>query len=98
MNNPNCAGIIVIKKIDSNTKQCIIVLAGTTNYGFPKGKIKGKKNNKETYIQGGIRELFEETGIVESQIKFISDDFIDEINSNRNAVVRYYIAEYIDKN
>jgi 8-oxo-dGTP pyrophosphatase MutT (NUDIX family) len=96
---PSCAGVVVLRKNkDIDELECVIVKAGESNYGFPKGKTKGKKDKRESYKETALRELEEETGIQDPQIKFINNNFIDEINEKGNVNIKYLTAEYIDPN
>jgi 8-oxo-dGTP pyrophosphatase MutT (NUDIX family) len=80
-------GVIVFT---TDFKSVIIVESTDGIIGFPKGKIK--KN--ETTKQCALRELFEETGIVENQIKFIDLEVVEKSTEGKS--IGYYVAHPIN--
>ena len=60
--NHSCAGVVVY----NDNKEVVVVATPKGNYSFP----KGKKKKGETVKQTALRELYEETGIDETEIEF----------------------------
>lgn len=66
----NAVGVIVFRKLGDEIKY--LILKAHKWGSFPKGHI----DKGETKIEAALRELFEETGIKNESIKFISDDIL----------------------
>jgi len=84
----NCGGVIVIRQRAGYPDETIMVKTKAGHYGFP----KGKRNKGESDYGTAIRELGEETGIKEDEIKFC----VQSENGNcykflENKIV-YYLA------
>ena len=90
-----CAGVIVINK---EFDKCIIVITPNgKNIGFPKGKINKVKGIKENVFQCAERELFEETGLKFSQLKFVNNICLNEMSNKGIVSIVYLVAVYIDE-
>lgn len=97
--NPNkkfmCAGVIVLKNDNSET---IVVKSHKGRYSFPKGKLE----KGETYIKGAIREMNEETGLIQEDVELLRDNngnllWMEEMSDKGNPSVLYFIGQYIKK-
>lgn len=80
---PPCVGIIVF-----NENKTVLVRTEVGNYSFPKG---GRKKG-ETDLQTAWRELYEETGLSNENVKLIDDLYIDELSDKGHLSVRYFIG------
>jgi 2'-phosphotransferase len=63
-----CAGIVVFR-LNKDKYETIMVITKYGNYGFPKGKL----HKNETLRHGAFREVEEETGLKENEIKLIDN-------------------------
>lgn len=98
----NCAGVIVFNRKNINNIQCAIIVShnnNTKNYktdygGFPKGK-RERIKYKENIIGTAKRELFEESGIEFSSLRFVKDVILNEYSTKGVLSIIYLVAEYI---
>ncbi|MFA6365301.1 MAG: NUDIX domain-containing protein [Candidatus Paceibacterota bacterium] len=87
------AGIIIFRRTKEGPK-FLLLYHGGPYWNFPKGKLEG-----ETNFKAALREVQEETGIIESQLKFkswfkVQDQFTYTRDRQRIfKVVTYYLAE-----
>lgn len=86
-----CAGVIVFHHRKSQCSETILVTSKKGNYSFP----KGKREQDESLWTAALRELEEETGIKDTQLKFYSNIFFEEKSEKGFPSVRYYLAEII---
>lgn len=91
------AGIIIFRRTKEGPK-FLVLYHGGPYWNFPKGKLEG-----ETNFKAALREVQEETGILEHELKFkswfkVQDKFTYSRNRERIAkVVTYYLAETREK-
>lgn len=83
---PPCAGIIVF-----NGDQTILVSTEQGNLSFP----KGKRNTTETDIAAAWRELQEETGLTQNDVRLVDGVHFDELSDKGNPSVRYFVGQLI---
>lgn len=87
------AGIIIYRRTKEGPK-FLLLYNGGPYWNFPKGKLEG-----ETNFKAAIREVWEETGILETDLKFRSWFRVqDKFTYTRNRekffkTVTYYLAE-----
>jgi len=87
------AGIIIYRKTKEGPK-FLLLYHGGPYWNFPKGKLDGESNFK-----AALREVHEETGILERDLRFrtwfkVQDKFIYTRDKERiNKTVTYYLAE-----
>ena len=87
------AGIIIFRRTKEGPK-FLILYHGGPYWNFPKGKLEGESNFK-----AALREVQEETGIVQDDLRFkswfkVQDKFTYVRNKEKIAkVVTYYLAE-----
>jgi 8-oxo-dGTP pyrophosphatase MutT (NUDIX family) len=97
--NIPCAGVIVFNNIDEINHVCLVSTHANV-YGFP----KGKRNKKEELMLCGLRELFEETGIKDTDIEPLSEDkyvyerSIPGGDRKGNISTKLYVTKLINKN
>ncbi len=84
---PHCAGIIVF---DGN--RTVLVCTPKGNFSFPKGKL----NKDEPEIVGAWREIREETGLSDQNVKLIENIHFDEYTAKGNLSIRYFIGTLIN--
>jgi len=93
-----CSGIVVLRKFN-HEYQTILVKTHKGNYSFPKGKLKKKKG--ETYLEGAKREMYEETGILFSDLEMKKDGddlvMIEEYSDKGNPSVIYFVGLFKNK-
>lgn len=80
----HCAGVIVF---NCSLNKTILVETKRGNLGFP----KGKQNKNENYKETALRELQEETGIQDTQIKLLPGTF-DGLSLGGNPSIRYFVG------
>lgn len=85
---PQCAGIIVF---DNN--KTVLVTSHKGHFSFPKG---GRKKT-ETAIEAGWRELEEETGLTNAQVKLLDGVFFDEYSRKGKFSVRYFVGVLMEQ-
>src|SRR5438132_9606462 len=83
---PPCVGIIVVDK-----SRTILVRTDRGNYSFPKG---GRKKG-ESDLQTAWRELNEETGLKEENVKLLDNFYLDELSDKGKLSIRYFVGELI---
>lgn len=83
----HCGGAIIF---NDTYDHVVMVKDSDTNIGFP----KGKRNKNETQMENALRELNEETGFIPSNISFINDFYLVEINEKGNPVTCYLVGKY----
>lgn len=99
MPNIPCAGVIVFDNIDGINHVCLVSTHASV-YGFP----KGKRNKKEELMLCGLRELFEETGITNTDIeslsenKYVYERSIPGGDRKGNISTKLYVTKLINKN
>jgi len=93
MKTEHSAGIIIYRKTKEGPK-FLLLYHGGPYWNFPKGKLDGESNFK-----AALREVHEETGILERDLRFrtwfkVQDRFSYTRNKERiNKTVTYYLAE-----
>lgn len=93
-----CAGIIVFGGCVAGGKvlptgiQTILARTERNNYSFP----KGKRNKGETDIVAAWRELQEETGLTQNNVRLLEGVHFDELTGKGNPSVRYFVGALID--
>lgn len=93
MKTEHSAGIIIYRKTKEGPK-FLLLYHGGPYWNFPKGKLDGESNFK-----AALREVREETGILEKDLHFrtwfkVQDKFSYTRNKERiNKTVTYYLAE-----
>jgi 8-oxo-dGTP pyrophosphatase MutT (NUDIX family) len=85
INNIWCCGFVVLDETKSNT---IVVKNLKNKYSFP----KGCKENKEYMIETSFRELFEETGLKFTDIKFNVNIILTEKQKLNMPEVKYFVG------
>jgi len=90
----NCAGVIVLRKYNNNYKVALIHDINKEGLGLPKGgREKGEK-----ITDACIRELKEETGILESDIILNKKKCVIEIKQKSGKPNIFYLVAIYEKN
>jgi 8-oxo-dGTP pyrophosphatase MutT (NUDIX family) len=105
----NCAGVFLIRETVSTTGKYygtsgilapeleILLVEGkrkTYQFSFP----KGKKNKKECTLDAAKRELYEETGLRETDYEIYPDKYYIEYRTDTNQPhICYYMAKMINQ-
>jgi len=105
----NCAGVFLVRECPSVPGRCygntgiiaprlevLLVESKRKNYqfSFP----KGKKDKKELLFETAKRELYEETGLKESDYEIYPDKYYIEYRADTNKPhICYYMAKMINK-
>ena len=89
---PPCAGVVVFRVQGDGTYQCILVQSHRGGWGFP----KGSRVHGESVLANALRELCEETGLGEEQIRLVPASPVDELSKYGDVRVRYFAAELVD--
>lgn len=72
----------------------VVVVKKAKQMPYPWGFPKGGREKDETVMENALRELDEETGIVEDQLHFLSDTPVKEYHDNMLTVL-YYVAKFV---
>lgn len=80
-----CAGVIVY----NDKQQVVVVKTPAGNHSFPKGKREKGENIKQT----AFRELYEEAGFNEDEVKLDSNKLIIEYNQKGIKSVYFYMGK-----
>lgn len=89
-----CDGAGVIIYTVKNSKLCFLMVQNKQkNFSFP----KGKPNKDETVHECALREMSEETGLTENDLKFqtVDDEVVQFIEVSKKKKRVYYLAELI---
>jgi ADP-ribose pyrophosphatase YjhB (NUDIX family) len=90
----NCAGVIVLRKYNNSYKVALIHDINKEGLGLPKGgREKGEK-----IIDTCIRELKEETGLLESDIILNKQKCVIEIKQKSGKPNIFYLVAIYEKN
>ena len=101
----NCYGAIQLKLGKSiEDSYCVIVVAppkkgddvNNYNNGFTKGKCDKlpKENRRETFLETSIREMYEESGLVPEQLKFVNNFYLEEKSKAGITSIMYLVGVY----
>lgn len=103
--NSPCYGVIIFDLSSSGGvfDGCVIVKTPPKkegkgeNVGFPKGKCEKNKETKrrENIFEGSAREVYEETGILFSQLQFADGIYCSEMSDKGNISITYLVAKYV---
>ena len=98
---PKCAGVIVfhygVPSLDINSDEKIlyvVVVKKAKQLPYPWGFPKGGREGNETVLENAIRELREETGIVDDQLHILNDSPVKEYHKGILTVL-YYVAKFV---
>jgi 8-oxo-dGTP pyrophosphatase MutT (NUDIX family) len=80
------AGVVVIR--DEGEQHCYLLLRAYRNWDFPKGMVEAG----EDPLQAAIREVEEETSIIDLNFRW-GYDYRETQRYGRGKVARYYVAE-----
>ena len=101
----NCYGVIQLKLGKSiEDTYCVIVVAppkkgddvNNYNNGFTKGKCDKlpKENRRETFLETAMREMYEESGLVPEQLKFVNNFYLEEKSKSGITSIMYLVGVY----
>lgn len=84
--NAPCAGVIVFDQSFSNV---VLVSTHRQNWGFPKGK---REKTDLSALHAALRELKEESSLIENDIRILSNETIVENSRKGNPATEYFVA------
>lgn len=93
MSQPRSAGIVIVRKINDNTFN-VLLMRAYNYWDFPKGGIE----ENETELQAALREVEEEAGITKLSFNWGEQFYTTEKYGKTKKTVTYFIAETTESN